>query len=142
DLEDLRAAVRARPLDRGATVFHGHLLGVFDLDLLALFDAVTLWHVRLPPSVDGEDSRGPFGRLAVNCVTIATNRLQDSDFAVIPDHEPVGAGLAVVAGHADVAPQQRRLHPAVEAADRRALQQDRVLDLGVLDHAPRAHRRV
>src|ERR671937_1220983 len=44
DLEDLGPAVGADPFDGGATVFHGHLFGVFDLDLLALFDAVTLWH--------------------------------------------------------------------------------------------------
>src|SRR4051812_15713477 len=100
DLEDLGPAVGAGALDRRPTVFHGHLLGVFDLDLLALFDAVTLWHVRLPPGVDGDDSRGPLGRLAANSVTIATKRLQDPDFAVVPDHEPVGAGLAVVASDA------------------------------------------
>src|SRR5204863_503476 len=46
DLEDLRAAVRARALDRGTTVLHGHLLRVLDLDLLAFLDAVTLSHHR------------------------------------------------------------------------------------------------
>src|SRR5438270_8766380 len=44
DFEDLGAAVGAGPLDRRPTVLHGHLLGVLDLDLLALLDAVTLWH--------------------------------------------------------------------------------------------------
>ena len=48
DLEDFGAAVGADALDRGATVFHRHLLGVFDLDLLALFDAVTLGHWGSP----------------------------------------------------------------------------------------------
>ena len=44
DLEDFRPAIGADALDRRATVFHGHLFGVFDLDLLTLFDAVTLRH--------------------------------------------------------------------------------------------------
>src|SRR5262249_39068589 len=46
DLEDFRPAVRADALDRRATVFHRHLFRVFDLDLLTLFDAVTLRHER------------------------------------------------------------------------------------------------
>src|SRR5262249_19593886 len=44
DLEDFRPAVRADALDGWATVFHGHLFGVLNLDLLALFDAVPLRH--------------------------------------------------------------------------------------------------
>src|SRR5690349_24954148 len=44
DLEDFRPAVRADSLDSRATVLHRHLFGVFDLDLLTLFDAVTLRH--------------------------------------------------------------------------------------------------
>src|SRR5256885_4151374 len=46
DLEDLGPAVRARALDRGAAILHGHLLRVLDLHLLAFLDAVTLWHHR------------------------------------------------------------------------------------------------
>src|SRR6476646_10424098 len=46
DLEDLGPTVRARTLDRGAAVLHGHLLRVLDLHLLAFLDAVTLWHHR------------------------------------------------------------------------------------------------
>jgi hypothetical protein len=44
DLEDFRAAIWARTLDRRATILHRHLFGVFDLDLLSLLDAVTLGH--------------------------------------------------------------------------------------------------
>ena len=40
DLEDLRAAVRARALDRRPPVLHRDLLRVLDLDLLAFLDAV------------------------------------------------------------------------------------------------------
>src|SRR5438067_11610506 len=47
DPEDLRAAVRARTLDRGTTVLHRHLLRVLDLHLLAFLDAVTLGHHQL-----------------------------------------------------------------------------------------------
>src|SRR5437764_15141660 len=58
DLEDLGAAVRTRPLDGGTAVFHRHLFGVFDLDLLALFDAITLWH---NPSPSGALTAGTVG---------------------------------------------------------------------------------
>src|SRR3954449_3992749 len=51
DLEDLGPTVRARTLDRGAAVLHGHLLRVLDLHLLAFLDAVTLWHHRPPLGV-------------------------------------------------------------------------------------------
>jgi hypothetical protein len=44
DLEDFGPAIGADALDRRAAIFHGHLFGVFDLDLLPLFDAVTLGH--------------------------------------------------------------------------------------------------
>src|SRR5215471_9903272 len=44
DLEDFGAAVGADALNGRAAVFHRHLFGVFDLDLLALLDAVTLGH--------------------------------------------------------------------------------------------------
>jgi hypothetical protein len=44
DLEDFGPAIGAEALDRRAAIFHGHLFGVFDLDLLPLFDAVTLGH--------------------------------------------------------------------------------------------------
>jgi hypothetical protein len=44
DLEDFRATVWARTLDRRATILHRHMFGVFDLDLLSLLDAVTLGH--------------------------------------------------------------------------------------------------
>src|SRR5512134_3921813 len=46
DLEDLRPAVRAGALDRGATVLHRDLHWVLDLDLLAFLDAVALRHSR------------------------------------------------------------------------------------------------
>src|SRR3954454_21914610 len=44
DLEDLCAAIGTRALNRSATVLHGHLLRILDLDLLLLLDAVTLSH--------------------------------------------------------------------------------------------------
>ena len=44
DLEDFGPAIGTYALDRRATVFHGHLFGFFDLDLLTLFDAVALSH--------------------------------------------------------------------------------------------------
>src|SRR5437870_2422747 len=44
DPEDLRAAVGARALNRRATVLHGHLHRIHDLDLLLLLDAVALGH--------------------------------------------------------------------------------------------------
>src|SRR5947208_7334656 len=44
DPEDLRPAVRARALNRRATVLHGHLLRILDLDLLLFLDAVALGH--------------------------------------------------------------------------------------------------
>src|SRR5262249_34812359 len=87
DLEDFGAAVRANSLDRGATVFHGHLLGVFDLDLLALFDAVALrhrwisfrcrWRQGSRPSgreMDCGECNGGRGRSAAIYVRISTNR--------------------------------------------------------------------
>jgi 1-acyl-sn-glycerol-3-phosphate acyltransferase len=49
DLEDFGAAIGARALDRRATVLHGHLLRVLDLNLLAFLDAVALGHVKGPP---------------------------------------------------------------------------------------------
>src|SRR5437899_12543481 len=42
DPEDLRAAVRARAVNRRATVLHRHLLRVLDLGLLPLLTAVAL----------------------------------------------------------------------------------------------------
>ncbi len=56
DLEDFRPAVGADTLDRRATIFHRHLFGVLDLNLLALFDAVTLRHVRTPFAVASRQS--------------------------------------------------------------------------------------
>src|SRR4051794_24248806 len=38
--------------------------------------------------------------------------LEDPDLGVVADHEPVRARLAVAATDLDVAPEQRRLHPA------------------------------
>src|SRR3954451_18487551 len=67
---------------------------------------------------------------------------EDPDLGVVAHHEVVGAGLAVGARDLDVAAEQRALHPPLEADDRRALEQDRVLDLGPLDLALLADRRV
>src|SRR3954468_9025521 len=44
DSEDLRPAVGAGALNCRATVLHGHLLRILDLDLLLLLDAITLRH--------------------------------------------------------------------------------------------------
>src|SRR5215467_4425005 len=44
NLENLRPAGRAGPLNRGAAVLHGHLLRILDLDLLLFLDAIALWH--------------------------------------------------------------------------------------------------
>ena len=60
---------------------------------------------------------------------------------LVADHEAVGARLAVAARDGDVAAEQRGLHAPVEVAHRGALEQDRVLDLGALDHAVARRRR-
>jgi hypothetical protein len=40
DLEDLGAAVRARPSDGGLAVLHGDVLRIFDFDILLVFKAI------------------------------------------------------------------------------------------------------
>src|SRR5206468_10056212 len=60
DSEDLRPAVGARALNSRATILHGHLLRVLDLDLLLFLDAITLRH-RGPPFRRGES--GVTGRI-------------------------------------------------------------------------------
>src|SRR3954464_2981662 len=66
DLEDLGAAVGARPLDGRTAILHRDLLRILDLDLLAFLDAVALRHRGPPfqpiPRVTLEhypDERGP-----------------------------------------------------------------------------------
>src|SRR3954454_5863116 len=68
--------------------------------------------------------------------------LEDADLRVVPDHEPERAGLPVPAADRHVAAEKRGLHPPVEVRDRAAVEQDRVLDLGALDRAAGADRRV
>src|SRR5918992_2140508 len=68
--------------------------------------------------------------------------LEDPDLRLVADHEAVGARLGLPARDGDVAAEQRGLHAPVEVADRGALEQDRVLDLGALDHAAAADRGV
>src|SRR4051794_10683770 len=69
--------------------------------------------------------------------------LEDPDLRVVADHEAVGARLAaLVAADGHVAAEQARLHAPGQVADLRAGEQDRVLDLGLLDHAVLADRRV
>ena len=68
------------------------------------------------------------------------HRIEMSELS--PDHEAVGAGLAVAAAHGHVAPEQRGLHAPVEVAHGAAREQDRVLDLGARDRAALADRRV
>src|SRR5438067_13070793 len=76
DPEDLRAAVGARALNRRATVLHGHLLRILDLDLLLLLDAVALrhgatswvgWTPSFPPPWDG------FLPVCANCVNTSAS---------------------------------------------------------------------
>src|SRR4051794_20193286 len=69
-------------------------------------------------------------------------RLEDLDLRRVSDHESVGARLAGTAADVHVASEQRRLHAPVEPAHRRALEQDRVLDLGRLHDAVAADRGV
>src|SRR5439155_2644789 len=64
------------------------------------------------------------------------------DVGVVPDHEAVGARLALAAAHSDIAPEQRGLHATVQVRDRALGEQDRVLDLGPGDRAALADRRV
>src|SRR5205085_8024686 len=60
---------------------------------------------------------------------------------VIPYEEAIRPRLAVVSPDLDIASQERRLHAPVQAANRRAGEQDRVLDLCVLDRAARSEER-
>src|ERR1035437_1884025 len=54
DSEDLAAAVGADALSRRLAVLHRDALGVLDLDLLLVLDAVSLGHCKKPPG----DERG------------------------------------------------------------------------------------
>src|SRR5215210_4371684 len=61
---------------------------------------------------------------------------QDPDVRVVADEEAVGARLAqFLPRDAYIAAEQRGLHAPLQAAHRRAGQEDRVLDLGLLDEA-------
>src|SRR5262245_1966882 len=68
--------------------------------------------------------------------------LEDPDLRVVADHEPVRARLRGVAVDADVAAQQARLHPAGKVGHAAAREQDRMLELGLLDRAILADRAV
>src|ERR671932_2576436 len=69
-------------------------------------------------------------------------RSQDGDLAVVADHEAVRPRLAGIARDRHIAPEQRGLDAPRQIPDRGAGDQDRVLDLGVLDHAVLTHGRV
>src|SRR5207237_4361868 len=68
--------------------------------------------------------------------------LKDADLRVIADEESVGAGLSLIAPNLDISPQQGGLHPPEEIVNLGSGEQNRVLDLGVLDRAVLADRRV
>src|SRR4051812_20308496 len=72
----------------------------------------------------------------------STKCSEDPDLRVVADHEAERARLAGPAADRDVAPEQRGLHPPVEVRHGAPVEQDRVLDLGPLDGAVLADRRV
>src|SRR5919199_766003 len=66
-------------------------------------------------------------------------RSEDGDLAVVAHHEAVRPWLASIPRDRHVAAEQGGLHASGEIAHARSRKQDRVLDLGVLDHAVLAH---
>src|SRR5438067_8219444 len=93
DPEDLRAAVGARALNRRATVLHGHLLRVLDLDLLLLLDAVALGHgatswVGWTPIFP---SHGTDSCWIVRIVSISADRAHHAGVGVLDVHAPGAA---------------------------------------------------
>src|ERR1043166_489179 len=82
DLEDFRPTVRAGALDGRTPVLHRDLLGVFDLDLLALFDAVALGHEGPSFRCRGAAKLALFARwIAANVTQAGDENAQESAFS-------------------------------------------------------------